>query len=166
MADAKTERSRAISTDLDDMRKQWFDEGFKAGVEAECARIKAVEEQGQILVGHEELVARLKFDGKTTGPEAAVLIIAAEKKKLSRIAADLKSDAGTATLNSPTEDTVRTTQPITSSMSQEQVAAAAKTNWQNNPKLRNEFTGEAAYIAFCKAVAAGRVRVLDKRKVQ
>ena len=163
---AKTERSRALSTDLDGVRKQWWDDGFKAGVESECARIKAVEEQGSILLGHEELVARLKFDGKTTGEQAAVEIIAAEKKKLDRIAADLRADAGTAALNSPTEDTVRTTQKVDPTMSQEQVAAVAKREWETNPKLHREFTGEGAYIAFCKAVAAGRVRVLDKRKVQ
>jgi hypothetical protein len=158
------ERSRAIATDLDDPRKQWFDEGFKAGVECECARIQAVEEQGSMLPGHEELVARLKFDGKTTGEQAAVEIIAAEKKKLSCIAADLRSDAGTATMNSPTEDTVSTAQKIDSTMSQEQVAAVAKREWETNPQLHREFTGEAQYIAFRKAEAAGRIRVLNTRR--
>jgi hypothetical protein len=167
MADAKTERSRAITTDLDGMRKEWFDVGFKAGAESECARIRGVEEQGSGFPGHEDLVAKLKYDGKTTGPQAAVQIIAAEKKKLGAIAADLRSDAGSPTVNSPTEDTTRTgVQQVDGSMSQEQVMAIAKREWGQNPKLHREFSGEEQYCAFRKAEAAGRVRVLDKpRKV-
>ena len=51
-----------------------------------------------------------------------------------------------------------------SAMSQEQVAALAKMNWKRTPKLHREFTSEAAYVAYCKADAAGRVRFLDKPK--
>jgi hypothetical protein len=162
----KTERARAIAVpDLEDSRRQWFEEGVKAGAEIERARIQAVEEQGSVLVGHEDLVASLKYDGKTTGEQAAVQIIAAEKKKLAAIAADLRADAGAPTVNSPTEDTTRTTQTLDSSASQEQVADAAKREWATNLKLHSEFTGEAQYVAFRKAEAAGRIRVLNKRRV-
>lgn len=164
MADAKTERSRAIATDLGDMRKQWFDEGFRAGAEAERARIQAVQEQ--TMPGHEALIEIMKFDGKTTGGQAAVQILAAEKKHLAGIAADLRTDAGAPSVNSPTEDTVRTTQTDASStMSPEQVTDIAKREWATNPKLHREFTGEAQYVAFRKAEAAGRIRVLNKRRV-
>jgi hypothetical protein len=164
MADAKTERSRAIATDLDGMRKAWFNEGFKAGSEAERARIQAVEEQA--MPGHEDLVAKLKFDGKTTGPQAAVQILAAEKRQLGAIAADLRADAGRPTTNSPTEDTTRTSvQQVDGSLSQEQVMAIAKREWAQNPKLHREFSGEEQYCAFRKAEAAGRIRVLNKRRV-
>jgi hypothetical protein len=162
MADQETEHKRAVATDVDVLRREWFNAGYKAGTDDECARIQAVEEQGSNLPGHEDLVAKLKYDGKTTGPEAAVQILAAEKKRLSGIAADLHSDAPPAAPNSPTEDTGLTTRKIDSLMSPEQAVAAAKTNWQNDPKLHHEFTGEDAYVAFCKAVAAGRVRVIDK----
>jgi hypothetical protein len=37
-------------------------------------------------------VANLKYDGKTTGEQAAVQILGAEKKKLGGIAADLRAD--------------------------------------------------------------------------
>jgi hypothetical protein len=159
----KTERDRAIATETDDRRK-WFDEGFRAGVECECARIQAVEEQGATLPGHEVLVAKLKFDRKTTGPEAAVQIIAAEKRKLAGIAEDLRADSPKTAPNSPTEDTVRTTQKVDSTMSQEQVSDVAKREWATDPKLRREFTGEAQYVAFRKAEAAGRVRRIDKAR--
>jgi ribosomal protein L16 Arg81 hydroxylase len=59
--------------------KRQFDEGFKAGAEAERKRIQSVEEQ--TLPGHEALIAKLKFDGHTTAQQAAVQVLAAERKK-------------------------------------------------------------------------------------
>jgi signal peptide peptidase SppA len=61
-------------------------QGRTEGATAECARIQAVEKAA--LPGHEQLIASLKFDGKTTGAEAALQVVAAEKKAL---AADLKN---------------------------------------------------------------------------
>jgi hypothetical protein len=71
---------------LAQIRKDAADEAFKQGEEAgraagaadELARIKGVSEQS--MAGHDELIAKLMFDGKTTGPEAAVQVLAAEKK--------------------------------------------------------------------------------------
>jgi hypothetical protein len=146
-----------LPADVEAMRKQSFEEGRTA----ERTRIQAVEEQS--MPGHEDLVAKLKFDGKTTGPEAAVQILAAEKKKLGGIAADLKTDAPKPAPNSTTEDQARGTQTMNSAMSPEQVTAAAKKNWENDPKLHREFTSEAAYVAFCKAEASGRVKILNKK---
>jgi hypothetical protein len=53
-------------------------EGAKIGAEAERKRIQDVE--SQCIPGHEKLIADLKYDGKTTGPEAAVKVLAAEKE--------------------------------------------------------------------------------------
>lgn len=55
------------------------DEGLKAGAESERARIQAVE--NQLIPGNETLIAELKFDGVTTGPEAAEKVVAAEKTR-------------------------------------------------------------------------------------
>jgi hypothetical protein len=161
----ETER-RAIATYTDDDRRQWFNEGFRAGAECERVRILAIEEHGSALPGHEELIARLKADGKTSSDQAAVQILAAEKKKLAGIAADLRIDACTATANSPTENTTSTstTQKLDSTMSQEQVSDIAKREWATNPKLHDEFTGENQYCSFRKAEAAGRIRVLNTRR--
>ncbi len=71
---------------LAQIRKDAADEAFKKGEEAgraagaadELARIKGVSEQA--MAGHDDLIAKLMFDGKTTGPEAAVQVLAAEKK--------------------------------------------------------------------------------------
>jgi ClpP class serine protease len=50
---------------------------FDTGAKAERERIQGVEEQ--LIPGHEALIAALKFDGKTSGPEAAVKVLNAEK---------------------------------------------------------------------------------------
>lgn len=68
-----------------------FERGKTDGAAAERERIKAVE--AQAVPGHEALIAELKFDGKTTGPEAAVKVLAAEKEKRGKVLSDLKADA-------------------------------------------------------------------------
>lgn len=65
--------------------------GFQAGVSAESTRIKDVEAQS--MAGHETLITSLKFDGKTTGPEAAVQILAAEKSLQNKAAAEVLANA-------------------------------------------------------------------------
>ena len=52
-------------------------EGSRSGAEQERARIKAVKDQ--LIPGHEELINTLMWDGKTTGEQAAVQILAADK---------------------------------------------------------------------------------------
>lgn len=52
--------------------------GRKAGADAERTRILSVNEQ--LVPGHEALIKQLAFDGHTTGPEAAVQVLAAERE--------------------------------------------------------------------------------------
>ena len=61
------------------------------GAAAERARIVAVREQA--LPGHEALVEAMAFDGKTTGPEAAVQVLAAERATAKTAADARASDA-------------------------------------------------------------------------
>lgn len=65
--------------------------GIVEGATNERERIKAV--AAQKLPGHKELVKGLMFDGKTTGAEAAVLVLKAEKEKRAQVGADLIEDA-------------------------------------------------------------------------
>jgi hypothetical protein len=53
-------------------------EGMTAGAAAERQRIMDV--RSQLIVGHEALIEEMVNDGKTTGPEAAVRILSAEKE--------------------------------------------------------------------------------------
>ena len=77
--------------DLDAARAEGVAEGRKLGAAAERERIQAVE--AQALPGHEPLIAALKYDGKTTGPEAAVQVLQAERSRATQRAADLAADA-------------------------------------------------------------------------
>lgn len=61
------------------------------GATAERERIKGV--RAQTMKGHEALIETLAMDGKTTGPEAAVQVLAAEKAIIGKIGADLAADA-------------------------------------------------------------------------
>jgi len=61
------------------------------GASQERARIQAVE--AQAIPGHEALIAALKFDGNTTGGEAAMAVLAAEKQSRASAAAALAADA-------------------------------------------------------------------------
>ena len=61
------------------------------GAESERARIQAVREQS--MPGHEALIEALAFDGKTSGPEAAVQVLAAERARLSGAASARAADA-------------------------------------------------------------------------
>jgi hypothetical protein len=164
----KTERERALATDdLKDSRQQRFDAGFKAGSKAgsaaERARIKAVLEQS--FPGQEELVEQLAFDGKTTGPQAALLVLAAERKKRGIAADDLRLDGPRSLSPVPIQNPTGAMKIADATMSAEQVEVIANEEWKADPQLAHEFTSQAAYVAFRKMEAAGRIRVINRRRV-
>jgi signal peptide peptidase SppA len=122
--------------------------------------------EGRIFIGQKAVDVGL-VDGKRTTRQALQQLKDDRQQLLypTRSASSANHHGGSnmAAPNSLAEDT---TQKIDSTMSPEQVAAIAKTNWQNDPKLHCEFTSEGAYIAFCKADAAGRVRILGRARTQ
>ena len=61
------------------------------GAAAETGRVQAVKEQ--LIPGHETLIEGLMFDGKTTGEQAAVKVLQAEKQIRARSQADNAGDA-------------------------------------------------------------------------
>lgn len=61
------------------------------GAAGERARIQSV--RAQSMPGHEALVEQLAFDGRTTGPEAAAAVVAAERARLGAIATARANDA-------------------------------------------------------------------------
>ena len=66
-------------------------EGMESGAKAERERIQSVE--AQLIPGHEALIQDMKFDGKTTGEQAAVKILAAEKTLRESVLTKLDKDA-------------------------------------------------------------------------
>lgn len=61
------------------------------GATTERDRIQAV--RAQVMPGHQALVDQLAFDGRTTGPEAAVQVLAAERTRIAGAAAARAADA-------------------------------------------------------------------------
>lgn len=119
-----------------------YNDGCAVGAKAERERIQGVEAQS--MPGHEALIASLKFDGKTSGPEAAVQVINAERSKMGRMM-----------------DTIRTSAPDPAplSVSAEQATVSAnapieemaKAEWDRDAKVRDDFNGNyETYLAFVK----------------
>lgn len=128
------------------------------GAAAERARIADVE--AQALPGHEKLIAQLKADGATTGPMAAVAVLAAERTvaagRLSALAADAPPPVphAAAPSDAPAD--------ADAGLSPDE---KIKAQWDRSPDLQAEFGGNfAGYAALEKAAAAGQVRILSGNK--
>lgn len=134
------------------------------GAAAERERIQAV--KAQALAGHDKLILELMFDGKTTGAEAAVAVLSAERALRGSAAANLAADA-------PQPLKPAATPPVEASAAAEAAAKAAeqalpledrcKSKWDSTPGLRAEFGSLAAYTAFTKAAERGAARILNAR---
>lgn len=150
-AEARTEMVGEITT----ARK----EGRAEGAEQERERIRAVEAVG--LPGHEALIEELKYDGKTTGPEAALRVLTAEKTARERRLANLKADA-------PAPVPEVAAPPAADSAEMEAklpIEERCKKQWDRDAELRDEFSGNFGnFVGFSKAEAAGRVQILSKAR--
>lgn len=123
-----------------------------AGATAERERIQSVEAQGRKLPGFAALVDGLKYDGKTTGPEAAVALLEANGQKTAKAAADMRAEtpaplpAVSAELSSQAVD------------DNAPVEDRCKAQWDADPAIRAEFGTLDAFTAYTRAEESGRVR--------
>ena len=149
-----------------DIYKAAFDEGRLAGIQetadtarkegatAERTRMKSVREQ--IIPGHEALIDTLMFDGETTGEQAAVKVLAAEKGlRESKLDAFRKEGND---IKVPVDESGKPA-AINQNLPVEE---RAKAEWDNNPGLRAEFGDFSTYLAFEKAHEEGKVKILKK----
>lgn len=122
-------------------------EGRTEGATAERERIQAVE--AQALAGHGELVTRLKFDGITSGPEAAVQILAAERAKGGQNLAHLRDLAPkpAPAASSPTGDVAAESEAADAALP---LAERAKAQFDRDPKIRAEFETVERYTGWLK----------------
>jgi hypothetical protein len=79
-------------------------EGLIAGASGERQRIKDV--RSQLIAGHEVLIEEMVDDGKTTGPEAAVRVLAAEKETRNKHLENYQADGKEKVPNAPGKDVV------------------------------------------------------------
>ena len=122
-------------------KKSGWDEAYRSGAENERKRIKAVEEQ--ILPGHEALVSELKFDGKTSGEQAAVKILQAEKGKAEARMAQLGNDSPPIVESSETPAGKK-------DFSHLPPKERAEKEWEADPKIREEFLSRESYAAYLR----------------
>ena len=135
------------------------------GAAAECARIQAVE--SATIPGHEALIASLKFDGKTTGGEAALAVNKAERDIRVAQGKSATADAPKPVASTPAP-TVDPTLDAKATADAQRVAALplderCKAQWEASATVRAEFASLADYIALTRAEEAGKVRVLGKK---
>ena len=121
-------------------------------VAAERARIAAIDELA--VDGHEDLVAAAKADGRSA--EAfAVDLLKAEKAAGGTYLKQLReADASAAVDPAPV-----VAETIAAAATEEEQAEA---KWNSDAGLRAEFGDKGAYMAFAKAEAAGKARVLRR----
>jgi ATP-dependent protease ClpP protease subunit len=142
-----------IRANLPDIVNQFETEGKAQGAEAERNRIQAIREQS--MPGHDALIEQMMFDGKTTGEQAAVKILQAEKKHREIMAANIEKDAPDI-IEQPSTDNVD--EVIVKNMP---VDKRCEAQWKKDQDLQNEFGGDfLAYLAYEKALDAGKVKVL------
>jgi ClpP class serine protease len=131
--------------------------GWVAGAEQERARIKAV--KAVSLPGHEGLIERLMFDGTTTGPEAAALVIGAENERRVLHLKAHRDDAPPPVAHAVAPDPQATAAADAALPLEERCKRA----WDRDPKLRAEFGDRyESYLAFSKAEERGNVKIFSR----
>jgi len=126
-------------------------EGIKEGAKAEAERIKSVEEQS--LPGHEALIAKMKFDGVTSGEKAAVAILAAERTRNTK---GLKTLAQEST--KPVEEEIE-------EVTKDDKSKTLEARWEASKELRAEF-GDSfeSFKAYEENVKKGNIRVFNPNR--
>lgn len=119
--------------------------GFEAGAVAERKRIQDVE--AQALPGHEKLIATLKFDGKTTGPEAATLVVTAERVSNETRAKALANERPEP---APAAEAPKD-EPKSNPKAVPATEADAKAKYEASTELQQEFKSFAVYWAYAQA---------------
>lgn len=119
---------------VETIKKQGYDEGFSAGKvqgqKDEVARIKDVREQS--IPGHEALIESLMFDGKSTGADAALAIVQAEKKVRSTSLKEFKESAPPVVEDISTDNIDDRSKKLTGE-------EKLKHDWDNDPELQGKF---------------------------
>ena len=119
-------------------------EGFDAGKAAERDRIREVEKIS--IPGHEALVNELKYDGKTTGPEAAVKILEAESALRKTKQESFVADAPKPAKDAPAPER----EDPEAELEKLPLEERARVRWDRSPELREQYRmgGFAAYLSF------------------
>jgi signal peptide peptidase SppA len=142
-----------VSTDL----AQKLEAARMEGVTAERARIAGIESVA--MPGYDALVAAAKADGKSTGADVALAIIAAQKMAGTAHLDALKQAEAALPVLAPSVDAAPS-----AAESALPIEDRCKAAWDRDPALRTEFMGDFGnYLAFEKQAAAGNIRIFSKK---
>jgi len=125
--------------------------------EAETKRIKSVLDQS--MPGHEKIINQLAFDGLTTGPEAAVKVLQAEKATKETVSHDLAADAHevanvSASTNEQLDQTADTRVDINVPADKR-----CENDWNKDANLRAEFNNDfTSFLEYTKAQEEGLIK--------
>lgn len=141
-----------------DVAKALREEGVAAAATAERERIQSV--FAQSMPGHEALINSLAFDGKTSGAEAAVAVLGAERSLREKNLQGRREEAPKPAAHA-------------AAPAQESASAAVDTNlpveerckaiWEKDQAIRAEFGTLVAYTGYVKGMESGNVKVLGRR---
>lgn len=142
------------------LTKGGFNEGFKAGSDAERERILGLEEVS--MPGHEDLLETAKKDGKTKAADLAVKIVAAEKQRGGNALKTMAEESDAEPVVAPSTSTDMPNAPQVDANAP--IEERAEAEWNANADVRTEFSDKDAYIAYRKAEEQGRVKRYAPRK--
>ena len=154
-ATVQVEMGIVTSEELEKREKAAHALGLSEGAIAERERIQAVE--AQALPGHHALLQELKFDGTTTGPQAAERILGAENAKRSKAVEDMKAEAP-----APVAATVPS--EVSGEETGETIEDRCKAEWKKKSELRSEFSTVEQYTAYMKAAERGQARIFGQKE--
>lgn len=124
---------------------------------AERARIQAVE--SQLIPGHEALITALKFDGVTSGDQAASAVLAAEKGARTAALAALENGSN------PPVGAVDPPAAAADVDPNAPIEERTKAAWDKDPGLRAEFGNKfESYLAYARKAESGRARIFGSKK--
>ena len=141
------------------LTKGGFNEGFKAGSDAERERILGLEEVS--MPGHEDLLETAKKDGKTKASDLAVKIVAAEKQRGGNALKTMAEESDAEPTVAPSASETPSTPHVDENAPVEERAEA---EWNASADIRTEFSDKDAYIAYRRAEEQGRVKRYTPRK--
>ncbi len=114
-----------------------------------------------MISGHEALIERLMFDGKTTAPEAAVKILAAEKE-MRLVNLKKFKEEGKETAKVPVSEGGDISSDD-AELSDEKLQEKTKADWDKDSKLRAEFSNDFdRYLSYVRAAKDKKFKVLGK----
>jgi len=151
-----------IKTENPDIAKALKDEGaaevrgdvLKEGATAENERILSV--SAQAMPGHEKMINDLMFDGETTGPQAAVKVLAAEKEIRNIAGNNLVADKIKPAAHAAADPAPIVKKELPATLEN------CKAEFEKSPEIQEEFEDYKSFHAYRVAMEKGSVKVRGK----